>query len=490
MVRIDKSELSSLRHASTATIIEAAKEIVETATLESTIFDEEAQAKIPCFQLEELVLGHVLGRGGFCAVRELTSIKMPQSEDMPRQSSFKKLFCCRHKTLNPAALLGDGNEDNQDADSVTEATSEVGGVVPRESLARYVSRSTKKNGSSKYVVKQVNPELLQHDKVAYLKGIVDIELEAKYMCSLNHPNILRIRGLASPPPSGETFLILDRLKETLAKKLQDWLRRHRQCSGITGAIVGTKAKKENLLVERLVAAHNIADALDYLHSRQIIFRDCKPDNIGFCNHGSLKVFDFGLAREVKESDRFRDTNRYNLTGFTGAIRYMAPEVGLRKPYNFKADVYSWAQLMWYILELEPPLGVYTPEMFKERVFKRGTRPAVMDWWPEGMSALMKRCWSAKVSERPNFSEIKDKLGVVLLPFNSKKLLPNRFGEPAVPGQKEATKTEAPASTSSETTAADSCTKPAAITTADDFMADDCCDGHNHGESQPQNFTHC
>ena len=108
---------------------------------------------------------------------------------------------------------------------------------------------------------------------------------------------------------------------------------------------------------------------------------------------------------------------------------MAPEVGLKKPYNFKADVYSWSQLMWYILELEPPLGVYTPEMFLERVFKRGTRPAVMDWWPEGMAHLMKKCWSRKISERPDFAQVKDVLGTVLLPYNSKKLLPNRFGEP-------------------------------------------------------------
>lgn len=469
MVQIDKAKLTSLRNASTAKIIEAAKDIVEVAERESTIFDAEAQSKIPCFEREELVLGHVLGRGGFCAVRELTSLKIPQTDDMPRQSSFKKLFCCRHKTLNPAALLGDGNEGGEDADSVTEATSEAGGVVPRESLARYVSKS-RKNGSSKYVVKQVNADLLLHDKVAYLKGIVDIQLEAKYMAALNHPNILRIRGLSAPTASGETFLILDKLKETLAKRLQEWLKRHRQCSGITGAVVGSKVKKEGLLVERLVAAHNIADALDYLHERRIIFRDCKPDNIGFCNHGSLKVFDFGLAREVKVTDRVKGSNRYNLTGFTGAIRYMAPEVGLRKPYNFKADVYSWSQLMWYILELEPPLGVYTPEMFKERVFKRGTRPAVMDWWPEGMCPLMKRCWSSKIDERPTFAEIKEKMSVILMPYNTLKLLPNRFGEVPVAVKKQG----AAASTSSDTTAAESCLKPPAI------IADDCCDGHNHG----------
>jgi serine/threonine protein kinase len=428
------------------------------------------------------VLGHVLGRGGFCVVRELSSIKVTEEEDLPKQNSFKRLFCCREKTLNPAALLGDDLNSN-DADSVTENTTDVGGF-PREKLARYVSK-VKKGGTSKYAVKQVNGELQYSDKVSYLKAIVDIELEAKYMTALSHPNIARIRGLSNPDPSaGETFLVLDRLKETLAKKFQDWLRRHRQCKGITGAVVGSKAKKEDLLVERLVAAHNVADALDYLHSRGVIFRDCKPDNIGFCGHGVLKLFDFGLAREVHEKDRVKDTELYHLTGLTGAIRYMAPEVGLRKPYNFKADVYSWSQLMWYILELEPPLGVYTPQMFCERVFKRGTRPAVMEGWPKHMAPLMKQCWSADIAERPDFKEVKERLGVILMPYNTKKLIPNRFGEPDIPGGTKDTSNPVTLSGSDTSVTAERYRHE-----QHNVAADDCCDD-NHGHPVLQTCAHC
>jgi serine/threonine protein kinase len=94
-----------------------------------------------------------------------------------------------------------------------------------------------------------------------------------------------------------------------------------------------------------------------------------------------------------------------MTGFTGAVRYMAPEVGLRKPYNLKADVYSWSMIMWYIMALEPPMGFYTPSMFVDRVFRKGHRPVLKDKWPDSLKKIMKQCWSENIAGRPDFTEI-------------------------------------------------------------------------------------
>lgn len=130
----------------------------------------------------------------------------------------------------------------------------------------------------------------------------------------------------------------------------------------------------------------------------------KPDNIGFDYEDTLKVFDFGLAKELR-ADLKNEDGLYKMTAFTGAVRYMAPEVGLGKPYNQYADVYSWSMIMWFILALEPPFGFYTEDMIVDRVFKRGSRPSLFDKWSTAMGDLLKLAWDADISKRPTFSEI-------------------------------------------------------------------------------------
>jgi serine/threonine protein kinase len=132
----------------------------------------------------------------------------------------------------------------------------------------------------------------------------------------------------------------------------------------------------------------------------------KPDNIGFDSCNVLKLFDFGLAKELLDKDRTTDGLYINLTGMTGAIRYnMAPEVGLGKPYNLTADVYSWSMLMWFILALEPPFGFYSEHMIIDRVFRRGSRPAIFKAWNEIIGDLMRCAWDVDVANRPSFLEI-------------------------------------------------------------------------------------
>lgn len=81
---------------------------------------------------------------------------------------------------------------------------------------------------------------------------------------------------------------------------------------------------------------------------------------------------------------------------------MAPEVGLGKPYNLKADVYSFGVLLWQILTLSVPYADYNSQMFQEVVYKKGARPKLKKKWSNSISRLMTSSWKTEIHERPTF----------------------------------------------------------------------------------------
>lgn len=405
-----RDTMEDIRNASKETLFETAHYIVGDKTANSGIIDHTLGDKIPRFEMSEMKLGKILGRGGFCMAIEIEQVKIAECSTMSSNSKFFSRF----KRQNNSDDLWDqeaNQEDEASAGSALQGSKSqrleravsalgVGRAWSRNSIAKLAKKRRRKGG--RFALKRVCPDLKGTNKVQYLKGIVDIAMEAKFLAALNHPNIIELCGISKHGSSD--FIILERLKETLSKRFSKWTQIDRQCKGITGVFTGSTKKADELYEDRITAAHDIACAVDYLHKRNVVFRDLKPDNVGYDLNGILKLFDFGLAKELVPQDRTED-GLYKLTGLTGAIRYMAPEVGLGRPYNEKADVYSWSMIMWFILALEPPFGFYTEDMIRDRVHKRGSRPAIFKSWSEPISLLMKEGWDNDIAMRPSFTTI-------------------------------------------------------------------------------------
>lgn len=225
MPRLEGPE-DSYRKISKKALFRKVEQVVsDEVTNSMSINDTGALDMIPRFEKNEVISGRVVGRGGFCVVEEVTSLDVAPSDD----------------------------------------------ESPRERMARLA----RTQNSGKYVIKQVTPGLFGSDKVTYLRGTIDLALEAHYLTSMNDKHIINLRGVAKIAPWEDLgyFLILDRLQETLSKRLNAWMHRKRSMGGISGIFCGSDRKKTSLLTERLAAAHDVAKAMDYLHSRNIIYRD-------------------------------------------------------------------------------------------------------------------------------------------------------------------------------------------------------------------------
>ena len=163
------------------------------------------------------------------------------------------------------------------------------------------------------------------------------------------------------------------------------------------------------MVEQVYAwSLDILSALHFLHDRDpvIVHRDIKPSNLVITrDRRSLKLIDFGLSRTLpRGSDCLVDSSpaALVLTTRIGTLRYSAPEVFACDEkaggvvYSEKADVFSAALIIWYLLTGRRPHS-------RESPFDRpALEPARRRW--AGLAGLLERMWAHDAAERPSAGE--------------------------------------------------------------------------------------
>ena len=192
------------------------------------------------------------------------------------------------------------------------------------------------NKKNEYIIKHLNPKLAFNPKKLVV-GAKDLVMEAHFLSSLEHDNVIRLRGwsasgiagFASTGRADGFFLVFDRLTSTLSKRISIWREESKKRVKTSLMKSNKSAARMQLFNERLQTAIDISSAISYLHAKRVLYRDLKPANVGFDAADTLKIFDFGLAVELPESSDPNQT--YNLAGNTGTSRYMAVEIIRKQP---------------------------------------------------------------------------------------------------------------------------------------------------------------
>ncbi|MDX9724650.1 MAG: serine/threonine-protein kinase, partial [Myxococcota bacterium] len=161
--------------------------------------------------------------------------------------------------------------------------------------------------------------------------------EAQITAQLDHPNIIPIYSLEKAEGEDEPLAYAMKLirGSTLSSALEQERKR----------VEEGKADTDHDLASRLELLLKVCDAIDYAHSRRVVHRDLKPQNIMIGGFGEVYVMDWGLARVIGTSEE--------LGGLAGTPLYMSPEQAKSLPESISpaSDIYALGLIFFELCTL-------------------------------------------------------------------------------------------------------------------------------------------
>lgn len=232
------------------------------------------------FDCSELRIGVTIGMGEFGCVAEVSGIKLcetklcdcecpppplikqsPSSSSSPQRESMHRLT----KSCLDLPLLSEVSEggstfgcDCKEEDLKHRA--ELRNRIADSSVTSSQDQTTQYN----YAVKQIRKDLYPVKRVEAAKSLAK---EQKFLSSLSHPNIVRLRGVAGKAGFDSHMLIFDKLEQSLLQQIVDW-KNDLQSSTFSFPWKSKQSQLEKeIMAARLLALYDISQAVKFLHSK-------------------------------------------------------------------------------------------------------------------------------------------------------------------------------------------------------------------------------
>lgn len=209
------------------------------------------------------------------------------------------------------------------------------------------------------------------------------ERETKVMFGLRHPNITQLLAVCVEP--GHFCLVMEYLSK-----------------GSLFTVLHDPTESLGLDIKYQIATQ-IAAALVLLHSREIVHRDLKSQNVLLDEAYNAKLSDFGLA-DIRTQTASIATKRVASTAtkesIQGTVAWMAPEALKRGRPTNKVDVWAFGMIVWEMLSRKLPFADAASQAIVIHWIASGERETIPEGTPPGLEQLIKDCWEEDPARRP------------------------------------------------------------------------------------------
>ncbi|XP_066299172.1 uncharacterized protein [Branchiostoma lanceolatum] len=183
--------------------------------------------------------------------------------------------------------------------------------------------------------------------------------------------------------------------------LRDWLKTN-SAEAMNSEYQNQPDPASDLPMEQLIQfGIDVSAGMSHLAAMQCVHRDLAARNILLGKNLVAKVSDFGLSRDIYESEEYVKTAKSKLP-----LRWMAYESLFYSVYTTQSDVWSFGVLLWEIMTMGhlPYEGMKGKQMMD--IIKDGGRLEKPLHCPDELFALMEDCWKTLSEDRPTFPQLK------------------------------------------------------------------------------------